>query len=140
MNASEQATSLETTSKIAAAANLFKAEFPDAKADLKPWVNDSDTREWVDPESIDIGFHFPGFSRLLQSRSLLLQIRFYAESQTGERRAIGAEIAGFDHRGKQWWLSTVDHWTFEGSNYPTPEMGEKLKAFLRNVLVLFSGE
>ncbi|HEY9895594.1 MAG TPA: hypothetical protein V6D34_09310 [Candidatus Sericytochromatia bacterium] len=138
MNAAEQATSLETTSKIAAAANLFKAEFPDARSDLKPWVNDSHTRELVDPESIDIGFHFPGFSRLLQSRSLLLQIRFYKETQTGERRVIGAEIAGFDHRGKQWWLSTVDNWAFEGSNYPTPEMGEKLKAFLRNVLALFS--
>jgi hypothetical protein len=75
---------------------------------------------------------------LLQSRSLLLQIRFYKETQTGERRAIGAEIAGFDHRGKQWWLSTIDNWAFEGSNYPTPEMGEKLKAFLRNVLALFS--
>lgn len=138
MNAAEQSTSLEATSKIAAAANLFKAEFPDAKADFKPWVNDSDTRELVDPESIDIGFHFPGFSRLLQSRSLLLQIRFYEDSQKGERRAIGAEITGFDHRGKQWWLSTVDTWAFEGSNYPTPEMGEKLKAFLRNVLELFS--
>ncbi|MBW4693672.1 MAG: hypothetical protein KME27_18155 [Lyngbya sp. HA4199-MV5] len=137
MNAAEQATSLETTSKIAAAANLFKAEFPDAKSDLKPWVSDPDTQELVDPESIDIGFHFPGFSRLLQSRSLLLQIRFYQDLQTGERRAIGAEIAGFDHRGKQWWLSTVDHWAFEGANYPTPEMGEKLKAFLRSVLELF---
>ena len=139
MNAAEQATSLETTSKIAAAINLFKAEFPDAKSDLKPWVNDPDTRELVDPESIDLGFHFPGFSRLLQSRSLLLQIRFFEDRQTGERRAIGAEIAGFDHRGKQWWLSTIDNWTFEGNSYPTPEMGEKLKAFLRSVLELFSG-
>ncbi len=137
MNAAEQATSLETTSKIAAAVNLFKAEFPDAKSDLKPWVNDPDTRDLVDPESIDIGFHFPGFARLLQSRSILLQIRFYTEPQTGERRVIGAEIAGFDHRGKQWWLSTVDRWSFEGNSYPTPEMGEKLKGFLRDVLSLF---
>ncbi|XGV97352.1 MAG: hypothetical protein ACAF41_32115 [Leptolyngbya sp. BL-A-14] len=140
MNAAEQATSLETTSKIAAAVNLFKAEFPDAKSDLKPWVNDPDTQELVDPESIDIGFHFPGVSRLLQSRSLLLQIRFYQDPQTDERRAIGAEIAGFDHRGKQWWLSTIDQWSFEGTNYPAPEMGEKLKAFLRNVLALFGSE
>jgi hypothetical protein len=138
MNAAEQATSLETTSKIAAATNLFKAEFPDAKSDLKPWVNDPDTRELVDPESIDIGFHFPGFSRLLQSRSLLLQIRFFEDRQTGERRAIGAEIAGFDHRGKQWRLSTIDQWTFEGNTYPTPEMAEKLKAFLRSILEMFS--
>ena len=137
MNAAEQAKSLETASKIAAVVNLFKAEFPDAKADLKPWTTDSDTQELVDPDSIDIGFHFPGRSRLLQSRSLLLQIRFHEDSLTGERRAIGVEMAGFDHRGKQWWVSTVQHGAFEGTSYPEPEMAEKLKAFLKQALDLF---
>ncbi len=138
MNAAEQANSLETASKIASVVNLFKGEFPDAKSDLKPWQNDPDTRELVDPDSIDIGFHLPGFSRSFQSRSMLLQIRFHEDAQTGERRAIGAEMAGFDHRGKQWWLSTVDSWTFEGTCCPTTEICTKLKSFLKQVLELFT--
>lgn len=139
MNAAERANSLESASKIAAVVNLFKSVFPDARADLKPWANDPDTRELVDPDSIDIGFHLPGFSRLFQSRSILLQIRLYEDPLTGKRRAIGAEVAGFDHRGKQWWLSTVDNWSFNGSCQPAPEIGDKLKTFLRQMLDLFNG-
>ena len=56
MNASEQGRSLALTCKIAATVNLFKSQFPDAKADLKPWKDDADTRSSVDPDSIDIGF------------------------------------------------------------------------------------
>jgi hypothetical protein len=139
VNAAEQAKSLELTSKIAAIVNLFKSVFPDAKADLKPWANDPDTRELIDPDSIDIGFHLPGFSRSFQSRSVLLQIRFHHDdSQTQQRRAIGAEIAGFDHRGKQWCLSTVHHWTFEGNCTPTPEIADQLKDFLRHALMVFN--
>lgn len=138
MNAAEQAKSLETTSKIAAVVNLFKADFPDARSDLKPWANDPDTRELVDPDSIDIGFHFPGVLRSLQSRSILLQIRFHEDAETGERRAIGIELAGFNHKGKQWWLSTIENWTFTGENCPRPEMAEKLKTFLKHALDLFN--
>lgn len=138
MNAAEQAKSLETASKIAAVVNLFKSEFPDAKADLKPWANDPDTRELVDPDSIDIGFHLPGFSRLFQSRSILLQIRFHDDGMTSDRRAIGAEVAGFDHQGKKWWLSTVHEWQFEGDRNPAPEVADKLKSFLRQAIELFN--
>lgn len=138
MNAAEQAKSLETTSKIAAVVNLFKSEFPDARADLKPWANDPDTRDLVDPDSIDIGFHLPGFSRRFQSRSILLQIRFHDDSATGDRRAIGAEVAGFNHQGKQWRLSTVQDWQFEGDRNPIPEVADKLKAFLRQAIDLFN--
>ena len=112
MNAAEQARNIELASKIAAVVNLFKSEFPDAKVDLKPWMNDDDTRELVDPDSIDIGFHFPGRSRLLQSRSILIQIRFYQDPVEGSRRAIGVEAAGYDHTGQQWHFSTVENWSF----------------------------
>lgn len=138
MNAAEQANSLQVASKIAAVVNLFKAEFPDAKSDLKPWANDPDTRELVDPDSIDIGFHFPGFSRRFQSRSILLQIRFHEDGLTQERRAIGAEVVGFDHRGSQWQLSTIENWAFEGERCPMPDIEEKLKNVLRQVLELFN--
>ncbi|HEY9631937.1 MAG TPA: hypothetical protein V6D14_00935 [Coleofasciculaceae cyanobacterium] len=137
MNAAEQARGLEFTTKIAAIVNLFKSEFPDAKADLKPWSNDPDTRELVDPDSIDIGFHFPGWSRKFQSRSILVQIRLYEDPLSGTRRAIGIEAAGFDYRGKAWRLSTINDWQFVGESKPAPEVGEKLKHFCREVLSIF---
>jgi hypothetical protein len=137
VNAAEQAKSLEVASKIAAVVNLFKAEFPDAASDLKPWRNDPDTRELVDPDSIDIGFHLPGWSRKFQSRSLLVQIRFYEDQMSATRRAIGIQIEGFDHRGIPWRLSTVDQWQFVGESQPVAEVGEKLKHFCREVLQIF---
>lgn len=138
MNAAEQATNLELTSKIATVVNLFKAEFPEIKADLKPWANDHETRELVDPDSIDIGFHFPGRSKSFQSRSLLIQIRFYQDPLNGLERCIGVEIAGFDHRGEQWRLSTVENWRFEGETQPEPVAGKKVKHFCRQILELFN--
>jgi len=147
VNAAEQAKSVDTASKIAAVVNHFKAEFPDAKADLKPWANDSDTRELVDPDSIDIGFHLPGFSRRFQSRSVLVQIRLYADTDTSPQRslhqscprAIGIEIAGFNHRGKQWQLSTVDRWQVEGTLIPADDIQVSLRRFCRHVFELFNG-
>lgn len=138
MNAAEQALTLETASKIATVVNLFKSIFPDAKSDLKPWANDSDTQELVDPDSIDLGFHFPGRSRLLQSRSILVQIRLYQDPVTKVRRAIGVELAGFDHQGKRWQLSTIQNWEFEGDTQPVPEMAERLRQFCRELLALFN--
>jgi len=88
MNAAEQAKNIEVATKIATIVTSFKHLFPDAKADLSPWANDPDTRELVDPDSIDISFNFPGISRLIKSRCVLVQIRFY------EDRLIGIEAAG----------------------------------------------
>jgi len=138
LNAAEQATNLEVASKIASVVNLFKTEFPNSKADLKPWRNDPETRELIDPDSIDIGFHFPGRSKSFQSRSILMQIRFYQDPFNDSRSCIGVEAAGFDHRGKQWLLSTVDDWRFEGATKPEPEASEKLKQFCRQILELFN--
>lgn len=140
MNAAEQAIGLEVTTKIAAVVNLFKAQFPDTKADLKPWANDPDTRELVDPDSIDIGFHFPGWSRSAQSRSILVQIRLYDDPLTGTRRAIGLEVAGFTNLGEQWRLSTIENWQFVGATQPADTVKQKLKHFCRQVFELFNAE
>jgi hypothetical protein len=137
MNASEQATGLDITSKIATIVNVFKQEFPDVKADLNPWHNDPDTINLVDPESIDIGFHFPGWSRKLQSRSILVQIRFHKDLVDKQQRLIGIETAGFNHTGQVWKMSTVDNWEIVGKNEPTSEVKEKLKHFCKTVLNLF---
>ncbi|AFZ27561.1 hypothetical protein Cylst_5552 [Cylindrospermum stagnale PCC 7417] len=138
MNASEQATNLELASKIATVVNLFKFEFPDARSDLKPWKNDPETRELVDPDSIDIGFHFPGISKSWRSRSVLIQIRFYHDPLNNSRRAIGLEAAGFDHRGEVWRLSTIETWSFVGQSLPSPEVGERLKQVCRQILEIFN--
>lgn len=138
MNAAEQAIGLSVATKIAALVNLFKSHFPDAKADLKPWANDRDTRSLTDPDSIDIGFHLPGWSRSLQSRSVLVQIRFYDDPATDTRRAIGVEAAGFTHLGEQWRLSTIDSWQFRGQAEPAPAVQEKLRQFCRQVFELFN--
>ncbi|GAA6619095.1 hypothetical protein [Scytonema sp. NUACC26] len=139
MNAAEMATNLEFASKIATIVNLFKFEFPDARSDLKPWQNDPQTRELIDPDSIDIGFHFPGLSKSWQSRSILIQIRFYHDPIGNSHRAIGLEVSGFNHLGEQWRLSTVENWSFIGVSEPTPEIGDKLKLFCRQVLEIFNG-
>ncbi|MDY6940701.1 MAG: hypothetical protein SWY16_23960 [Cyanobacteriota bacterium] len=138
MNAAEQATDFQAASKIAAVVNLFKSEFPDLKSDLKPWMNDPETLQMVDPDSIDIGFHFPGWSRRIQSRSILVQIRFHHDPLEQERRAIGVETAGYDHTGRKWRFSTVENWQFVGATEPSAEMKEKLKHCCRQVLELFS--
>ncbi|MEA5551616.1 hypothetical protein VB713_11600 [Anabaena cylindrica UHCC 0172] len=138
MNAAEQTTNFELTSKIATVVNLFKLEFPDAKSDLKPWKNDPETRELVDPDSIDIGFHFPGISKSWRSRSILIQIRFYQDPINQSKRAIGVEASGFDHRGQVWRLSTVEQWNFVGESTPSPLVGDKLKEICRQILEIFN--
>jgi hypothetical protein len=138
VNAAEMATSLELASKIATVVNYFKLQFPDARSDLKPWKNDPQTRELVDPDSIDIGFHFPGISKSWRSRSILIQIRFYEDPINGLRRAIGVEVAGFDHLGEKWRLSTVENWSFVGAVQPSLEVGEKLKQFCQHILEVFN--
>jgi hypothetical protein len=138
VNASERAIGLNFTTKIATVVNLFKTEFPDAKADLKPWLNDPDTRELVDPDSIDIGFHFPGWSPRYQSRSILVQIRFYQDPFEDSYRLIGVDTIGFNHQGQAWRFSTVDRWQCEGNYKPASDVGEKLRVFSRNVFNIFN--
>jgi hypothetical protein len=138
VNASEQATNLELASKIATVVNLFKFEFPDAKSDLKPWKDDPETRDLVDPDSIDIGFHFPGISKSWRCRSVLFQIRFYQDPINHSLRAIGLEVAGFDHRGEAWRLSTVENWSFVGKSEPASPVREKLKEICRHILEVFN--
>ena len=138
MNASERAKGLDITTKIASVVNLFKAQFPDVKADLKPWKNDPKTLELVDPDSIDIGFHFPGWSPRIQCNSILVQIRFYKDPLEKTERFIGLETAGFSHVGQAWRFSTVDNWQLLGKHQPADRVEDKLKIFSRQVFELFS--
>lgn len=137
MNAAEQAQGLFITSKIAAVVNLFKAQFPDAKADLTPWHMDPQTQSQVDPHSIDIGFHLPGWSPRYQSRSILVQIRFHPDPLAEVPKIIGIETVGINHQGQAWRLSTVDNWQVVGQYLPAQDIGEKLRQFTRQAFELF---
>jgi hypothetical protein len=132
MNAAEKARSIEIAAKIASTVTLFKQYFPDAKADLRPWSNDPDTNQLVDPDSIDLSFNFPGVNRTIPSRSVLVQIRF------SDRVMIGIETSGYGYQGKQWTLSTVAGWEISGILPPPIEFAEKLKQFCRDLFALFS--
>jgi hypothetical protein len=138
VNAAQQATDIALATKIASVVSLFRSEFPDAKVDLKPWARDRDTQESVDPDSIDLSFHFPGWSPQWQSRSVLVQIRFDRDKIESTYNLIGLEIAGFDTWGKKWRLSTINNWEFEGERRPNPETADKLKQFCRQIFELFN--
>ena len=138
MNAAERANSIALMGGIAATVNLVKHQFPDLRVDMKPWLPDEAAQEWIDPHSIDIGFHFPGLSRSCACRSILMQIRFFDDPEDGRSRAIGTELAGYDHRGQCWRFSTVEQWTFSGEESPKPEMREKFKTICRQVFEVFN--
>lgn len=155
MNAAEQATNLHLASKLATVVHLFKQQFPDARADLKPWSNDSETRSSLDPDSLDVGFHFPGWSPRIESRSMLVQMRFVedfarpdsdraiagittaAEAQPSPSRLIGLDVVGLTYEGEQWRMSTIANWAIVGRKSPPPDTTDKLKAFCRQVFELF---
>jgi hypothetical protein len=126
MNAAEQATNPEVASKIAAIIHLFKQQFPEVKANLKPWNNDPDTKEWVDPSSIDIGFNLP-------AGNMLIQVRFY------EEQLIGIEAVCFGLFGNQRWkFSTIGNWDFLGTTPPPPGFRQKFKQVCQEIFVLFN--
>jgi hypothetical protein len=126
MNAAECATSPEAATKIAAVVDLFKRQFPTVKANLKPWANDPDTQEWVDPHSLDIGLHLP-------AGQTLVQLRLH------EQRLIGIEAACFGPLGHQRWrFSTVGDWNFAGSYPPANGFQETLKQVCKELFLLFN--
>ncbi|NJK33625.1 MAG: hypothetical protein HC919_01015 [Oscillatoriales cyanobacterium SM2_2_1] len=138
MNAAEQVTSFEVANKLAAIAALFKSKFPAARVDLKPWCDSPESQRFLDPESFDLGLHFPGVSRLLRARSILLQIRCHTDPVLLERRAIGIEASGHSYRGQCWRFSTIECWQFDGEQPPMPEGAEELRQFFRQILEVFS--
>ena len=60
---------------LASVVTLVRHHFFAAQENLMPWRDDPQARLWSEPESLDLAFHFPGWSPRLQCRSLLLQLR-----------------------------------------------------------------
>ena len=62
MNAADQARSVELAAAIAAVVGHFRLHFPAARANLTPWRDDPLTRAFDERETLDLSFHFPGWS------------------------------------------------------------------------------
>ena len=142
MNAADQARSLELAQAIASAVTLFRARFPAARANLTPWRDDPLTRAFADSETVDLSFHFPGWSPRTQCRSLLVQLRLERPPAHAARRPrlLGVTIRGLTYESERWRLATVGDWHPSGSHLPQAEVVGELQRFCRDLFDLFGDE
>ena len=140
MNASDQAQSLDAAQAIASVAALFRGHFPDARANLSPWRDDPLTREFAQAESLDLSFHFPGWSPRLECRSLLVQLQLESAPAGGRPRLLGVLIRGLTYESERWHLASVGDWQPTGSHLPQSAVVEALQGFVREVFELFGAD
>ena len=122
---------------VASTVNLVREQFPAAKPNLRPWRDDAETRQWDEPESLDLSFHFPGWSPRLQCRSLLLQLSFQNNEGDEVQKLLGVLIRGMTYDGERWRLATVGDWSPEGSHLPQAEQAAQLRQMCRDLFLLF---
>ena len=137
MNASEKAISLGFVSKIATIVNLFQSKFADATPDLTPWLDDPMTRATLDPDSIDLGFHFLRRDQTHSRHTLLLQIRLQPEPGKNDQ-VVGLELSSHNFCGCLWEFSTAADWQFLGTTGLSPEYQSQIKSFCHDVLEVFN--
>lgn len=143
MNAAEQVRSLELAQAIASAATLFREHFPDARANLNPWRDDPQTRAFGENETLDLSFHFPGWSPRIQCRSVLVQLRLAAppaalEPSPPQRpHLLGVTLRGLTYADERWSMATVGDWRASGSHLPSAAVEQVLRQFCRQLFELF---
>lgn len=144
MNAAEQARNLELAQAIASVATLFRRRFPDARANLRPWREDPQTLAFADRDSVDLSFHFPGWSPRTQCRSLLLQLRLeqpptsHSSGAMARRpRLLGVILRGLTYESERWRMATVGDWRPTGPHRPAPTVEKELLQFCRDLFDLF---
>ena len=139
MNAADQARSLELAQAIASVVGLFRARFPAARANLNPWRDDPETRAYQERESIDLAFHFPGWSPRLQCRSLLVQLRLDRPVAPAplRPRLLGVTIRGLTYEAERWRLATLGDWMPSGPHLPHSEVTAVLQQVCRELFDLF---
>ena len=138
LNAGESVRSVDQAQALASTVTLVRRQFPAAKANLTPWRDDPQTRQWTEPESLDLSFHFPGWSPRLQCRSLLMQLRFHPETAGEQRQLLGVLMRGMTYDGERWRMATVGDWQPEGPHLPGPKQVEQLQSICRDLFELFS--
>lgn len=150
MNAADQVRSLELAQAVAAVVGLFRRHFPAARANLTPWRDDPLTRAFAARESLDLAFHFPGWSPRLQCRSLLVQLQLdaapaptaidAAAPSLRRPRLLGVLIRGLTYDAERWRLATVGDWQPSGSHLPQPEVVERLCLICQELFSLFAAD
>ena len=137
VNAGESVRSIAQVRAVASTVNLVREQFPAAKPNLRPWRDDAQTRQWDEPESLDLSFHFPGWSPRLQCRSLLLQLRFQNHEGDEVQKLLGVLIRGMTYDGESWRLATVGAWIQECSHVPQAEQAAQLRQMCLDLFLLF---
>ena len=137
VNAGESVRSVAQVRVVASIVTLVREQFPAAQPNLRPWRDDAQTRQWDEPESLDLSFHFPGWSPRLQCRSLLLQLRFQNNRGDQGLKLLGVLIRGMTYDGERWRLATVGDWSPEGSHLPQAEQATQLRQMCRDLFLLF---
>ena len=141
LNAGEAVDSVALAQALASAVTLVRQRFPAARVNLSPWRDDPQTRRWQETESLDLAFHFPGWSPRLECRSLLMQLRLKPGSDADVRNApalLGVLMRGMTYDGERWRLATMGDWEPEGSHLPQPEQVQQLRGICRDLFDLFS--
>ncbi|MGD1904416.1 MAG: hypothetical protein ACFB0C_00305 [Leptolyngbyaceae cyanobacterium] len=136
MNATSQAVTIEITTKIAHLAVLFRAEFPNAQVDLKPWLEDYQTLCQLDPHSIDLNFYFPKRQAGLNCSCILMQVQFSKGLLLPTCQVSTIEACAFASVEPQWQFSTQD-WQFMGQDLPDDENQERFQYLINRILELF---
>ena len=137
VNAGESVRSVAQMRAVVSIVTLVREQFPAAKPNLQPWRDDDQTRQWDEPESLDLSFHFPGWSPRLQCRSLLFQLRFQNNEGDEAQKLLGVLIRGMTYDGERWRLATVGDWSPEGSHLPQAEQAAQLRQMCRDLFLLF---
>ena len=137
MNAAEKINSLGFAHALASAITLFRKHFPAATPNLSPWRDDPETRRCCENATLDLAFHFPGWSPKLQCRSLLLQLMMSSSAEGGPPHLLGVVMRGMTFDGERWRLVTMGDWQPSGSYLPEPAQRAQLQTICRDLFSLF---
>ena len=137
MNASIQATTIDSVSKISCIPVLFRSEFSSVIVDLRPWTMDEKTQKQHDPNSIDFAFSFPKWHPSLGCGSILLQVCFTDLFSEPNTNFYGVEAAGYRCQTQCWRFSTAINWQFDGDLLPSNDCQQQLRCIFHRIYALF---
>ena len=137
LNAAEQVDSVAFAHSLASAITLFRKHFPAATPNLRPWSDDPETRQCCESATLDLAFHFPGWSPRLQCRSLLLQLMMSSCEKGDSPYLLGVVMRGMTFDGERWRLVTMGDWQPAGSYLPAAAESAELQTICRDLFALF---
>ena len=140
LNASEQVTSLDFAKAIASVGSLVKNYFPASSINFSPWRDDPYTNKWLEDETLDLAFHFPGWNPNLQCRSFLIQLRVVKDDSRELPRLLGVIIRGVTFNGESWRLVTIGDWKFTGPHLPHKLVMQNLQDLCHDLFLLFASD